>query len=529
MIAILKPSFLFASKTIIGDATQACDNLSELRRRGIRLLVLGNWLAFAAIVGVSTCVRGPTLPVLVAGVGGLFMPTRMAMHHRHDSGARITVGTLAGIIPALLVFALQGHQWQMDAHMYFFVALAAVTVMCDWRPIVAAAALIALHHLLLHWLEPGWVFAGEGRIGRVIFHALAVVLQSVVLVVITEWLLRLFASQERTVATSAGLAAEARVASERLNAALKKANDAAEAVEGARREAQLRREENARQRRSELNRLADEFNRSIAGIIVTLEDATIKLATMSSGLADLATEVDDQAGEVSTSSVHATEEIARVASALTNLGSSIGSVATRAEQQTGLTVVGRTRGKRSIDTIARLAGGAREVEAFIDEIRSIAAKTNLLALNATIEAARAGEAGRGFAVVANEVKGLAGQTGRASDRIIDILTEVRDGIAQAADDAAAVDGTIAEVNIAAGFIAAGAEEQRTLSRNIERSAAIASNRSEQIKERMSGLTMRMSEAATISLEVRLNTGALSAGARDLRTSSDRFMAALRAS
>ncbi len=60
--------------------------------------------------------------------------------------------------------------------MYFFVALAALIVLCDWRPIALAAVLIAVHHLLLQY------FAGLGlhRVGqsrRVVIHAVAVILQ----------------------------------------------------------------------------------------------------------------------------------------------------------------------------------------------------------------------------------------------------------------------------------------------------------------------------------------------------------------
>ena len=57
---------------------------------------------------------------------------------------------------------------------------------------------------------------------------------------------------------------------------------------------------------------------------------------------------------------------------------------------------------------------SKEIADIINVIDSIAFQTNLLALNAAVEAARAGEQGRGFAVVANEVRNLAGRSGRFS-------------------------------------------------------------------------------------------------------------------
>ena len=50
-------------------------------------------------------------------------------------------------------------------------------------------------------------------------------------------------------------------------------------------------------------------------------------------------------------------------------------------------------------------------------IQDIAGQINLLALNATIESARAGEAGKGFAVVASEVKNLANQAASSTKTI----------------------------------------------------------------------------------------------------------------
>lgn len=71
-----------------------------------------------------------------------------------------------------------------------------------------------------------------------------------------------------------------------------------------------------------------------------------------------------------------------------------------------------------------LAGEIKNINKIIEEVQSIANKTNLLSLNASIEAARAGESGRGFAVVAQEIGKLAMQSQEAVEKIDSTLTDL---------------------------------------------------------------------------------------------------------
>ena len=94
--------------------------------------------------------------------------------------------------PAILLFLLRGHAWQMDMHMYFFAMLALTIAWCDKRAIIVAATAVALHHLLLLYLLPFAVFPGEGNLGRVLFHASIVAFQTTTLVWLSDMLVASF-------------------------------------------------------------------------------------------------------------------------------------------------------------------------------------------------------------------------------------------------------------------------------------------------------------------------------------------------
>ncbi|MDE7062966.1 MAG: hypothetical protein K2O73_06950, partial [Lachnospiraceae bacterium] len=81
-----------------------------------------------------------------------------------------------------------------------------------------------------------------------------------------------------------------------------------------------------------------------------------------------------------------------------------------------------------IREIAELSKEAAAISSIIGTINEIADQTNLLSLNASIEAARAGEAGRGFAVVSDEIRKLAEQSGKAGNRISQIVEQIQERI-----------------------------------------------------------------------------------------------------
>lgn len=112
--------------------------------------------------------------------------------------------------------------------------------------------------------------------------------------------------------------------------------------------------------------------------------------------------------------------------------------------------------------VGTLPARMRQIESIVDTVKDLADQSSLLALNAGIEALRAGEHGRGFALVAREVRSLADQSVRSTQRIRDSLDAVLQSVAEA-------DRSAGE---SAGKVREGLEQVAVTSTALERVAAL---------------------------------------------------------
>ncbi|MFK3891539.1 methyl-accepting chemotaxis protein [Sphingomonas sp. NPDC079357] len=507
--------------------TGQLDPLDRMRMFGVRGWAWAGWIVLAGLCMGDVLIGGGKLPVVLAvGLLANIGPTAMMVLGRHDAAARVTMGVLASVLPALLVFLLQGREWQMDAHMYFFVAMAALLVLADWRPILLATGLTAVHHLLLEWFAPDWVFDGSGDLARVLFHVVAVGLQFGALTVVTLMLERLFAAQERSLRRARELTAIAEDGRKATESAL---NMARLAEERAARERQSREDQAARaalERRGELIMLAGEFERSVTSIVGGIAQASEQLEQAAIQLEGGTATARGDAQSTAMRATEAAADIAQVATSVRDLSQSVQTIAVAAERQTQLTDGVSTAAQRSVQTAAMLEEQAVQIEGFLADIRRIAAQTNLLALNATIEASRAGDAGRGFAVVAGEVKALSADTTRASDRIGVLIAGIREGVADTGNKLRNVTQAIAEVSCAARGIAVAVVEQRNSALEVDGGATRAADMAEAIGGGIGALVETVGKASTLSATVRNSASALATSARDLHGSTNRFVAFL---
>ncbi len=300
-----------------------------------------------------------------------------------------------------------------DLHIWFYVLLPLVALYQMWTPFLLAVAFVAVHHTVTGiWLPTSVSTTHQAHEHPLAFAALHAAFLLVEATFLTYgW--KYAEQSESGRRAQQRLAEEQRAAHDRAELAL--AEERARTADEAARQAQDR------------------------------EDRAARLGERISGLVDAGRRLD--------------QNVATATDVMEGLRSAIAEIAAAASGASTTAREASARSRTGAATVDRLAGTMAEIDQIAGSISSIADQTNLLALNATIESARAGEAGKGFAVVAGEVKDLALETARATERIQSVVDAVRQEVQAAGTALGSVEDVMRGVVDAQGTIAAAVEEQ----------------------------------------------------------------------
>jgi methyl-accepting chemotaxis protein len=282
------------------------------------------------------------------------------------------------------------------------------------------------------------------------------------------------------------------------------------------------------EKRAAMNKLADEFDAGVKGIVQTISSASGALQATAESMSATAEETGRQATAVSSASEEASANVETVASAAEELASSISEISRQVAESTRISGQAVEDAARTNAKVQALAEAAKNIGDVVTLINGVAGQTNLLALNATIEAARAGDAGNGFAVVASEVKNLANQTAKATDDISAQIKSIQEATTGSVEAIQGITGTIGRINEIATTIASAVEEQGAATQEIARNVQQASAGTADVSSNISGVTKSATDTGSAATQVLDAARELAKQSEVLSAHVDQFIAHVRA-
>ncbi|MFA5040327.1 MAG: cache domain-containing protein [Bdellovibrionales bacterium] len=283
----------------------------------------------------------------------------------------------------------------------------------------------------------------------------------------------------------------------------------------------------AEERRKLMNKMADDFDNSVKGVVNTVSAAATEMQSSAKSMAAIAEGTSNQSSAVASAAEKTSTNIQTVASAAEELNASIGEIDRQIGESVKVAGECMTEAEATGKVMQSLSKSAEDIGNVVKLIESIASQVNLLALNATIEAARAGEAGKGFAVVASEVKNLANQVGHAAQDITLQIGGIQEKTGQAVSTIETITATIRRINEISTAIAAAIGQQGTATKEISRSIQDTAQGTKEVTSNISGVTKSAAETGTASTQLLDTASQLAREAESLRRVVEDFVSNVR--
>ncbi|MCX7800519.1 MAG: methyl-accepting chemotaxis protein [Fimbriimonadales bacterium] len=404
--------------------------------------------------------HGTWLPALLIGLPAAMVPIWLLRQDPSAALGRCAAGVGTMAFSGLYIYQSHG---MTEMHFHVFVGLALLLAFRDWRPIVSAAAAIAVHHAAFAVLQARSVpiYLYSTRMDPYLLtavHAAFVVAEAALLVKLAVDLRADWTQQEDLARTFDRLAegsadgSNARSVFALLGRQLGEARGGVGEAErrleelagAARRQDELAAD--ARRRMVRARGSAQEIDSRVADGAAQTRQIAVRIEEVARQSQEMA-EVARSQAEQGRGSIAKTEVLLGVAEALAETASQAKATAAglRREAESGRESIRGGIGSVG-EKVRALHRRTSDIQSILQAIEEIAGQTNLLALNAAIEAARAGESGRGFAVVAEEVRKLSVRTSEATQSIAGLVSDMTSQFAEALQ---AVEGSEGQGGLAA--------------------------------------------------------------------------------